>query len=119
MEREVPKVKLDTVIKLCTEGIEMLTQGKVQETLNGLTHTLEMARQMLAVHAGRDAIWVKAKVNLADIPQGTRGQIVKNDEFGMLVQWIIPDSPRPRVDLFMREQFEDYIELEGHCSGHH
>lgn len=119
MEREVPKVKLDTLIKVCTEGIEMLSQGKVQETINGLMHTLEMARQMLAVHTGRDDVWVKSKTVLADIPQGTRGKLIKNDEMGMLVQWVLPDSPRPRVDLFFRDTFEEFVELEGHCSGHH
>ena len=119
MEREAPKVKVDTVIKICTEGIEMLSQGKVQETMNGLMHTLEMARQMLAVHTGRDDIWVKAKVVLADIPEGTRGRLVRNDEAGLLVEWVIPESSRPRVDLFLRDQFEDYVELEGQCSSHH
>lgn len=119
MEREAPKVKVETVVKLCTEGIELLTQGKVQETLNGLMHTLEMAGQMLAVHNSREEVWVKAKVKLADIAPGTRGQMVRNDENGMLIKWVIPDSPRPRVDLFLRDQFEEYIELEGQCGQHH
>ncbi|ABO49002.1 hypothetical protein Dred_0456 [Desulforamulus reducens MI-1] len=120
MEREAPKVKLDTVIKLCTEGIEMLSQGKVQETMNGLLHTLEMARQMLAVHnGGRGEVWVKAKVKLGEISPGTRGKLIRNDEIGMLVQWDVPDSQRPLVDLFIRNHFEDYIELEDQCSNHH
>ncbi len=119
MEREAPKVKLDTVIKLCTEGIELLSQGKVEETMNGLMHTLEMARQMLAVHHGRDEVWVKAKVNLGAISEGTRGRVIRNDESGMLVHWVVPDSHRPLVDLFLRDQFEAYLELEGQCSNHH
>lgn len=119
MEREAPKVKLDTVIKLCTEGIELLSQGKVQETMNGLMHTLEMARQMLAVHNGRGEVWVKAKVKLGEVSPGTRGKLIRNDESGMLVQWDIPASPRPMVDLFLRHQYEEYIELEGQCDHHH
>ncbi|MEW6696735.1 MAG: hypothetical protein ACOY35_14700 [Bacillota bacterium] len=119
MEREAPKVKLDTVIKLCTEGIEMLSQGKVQETINGLMHTLEMAGQMLAVHNGRGEVWVKAKVKLGDVEPGIRGQLIRNDETGMLVHWSVPGSKRPLVDLFLRNQFEDYIELEGQCDQHH
>ncbi|AQS58189.1 hypothetical protein [Desulforamulus ferrireducens] len=118
MEREAPKVKLDTVIKLCTEGVELLSQGKVEETINGLLHTLDMARQMLAVHQGRGDVWVKAKVKLGTIEAGTRGMVIRNDETGMLVQWVVPDSNRPLVDLFPRDQFEEYVELEGQCGQH-
>ncbi|MEG6520373.1 hypothetical protein [Desulfotomaculum sp. 1211_IL3151] len=118
MERETPKVKLETVIRLCTEGIEMLSQNKVEETMNGLMHTLEMARQMLAVHNSRGEVWVKAKVKLGDIAPETRGKIIRNDEAGMLVQWNVSGSQRPLVDLFLRDQFEDYIELEGSCNNH-
>lgn len=117
MKREAPKVKLDTVIKLCSEGIEMLTQGKVEETIDGLRHTLDKARQMLAVHNGRGDVLVKAKVQLGQIPPGTRGKMIRNDESGMLILWQI-ESPRPLVDLFLREQFEDYLELEDQCRHH-
>lgn len=119
MEREAPKVKVDTVIKLCTEGIELLSQGRVEETINGFLHTLEMARQMLAVHNGRGDILVKAKVQLGEVAPGTRGKVIKNDEMGMLVQWATELGQRPLVDLFVRDQFEDYIELEGQCKDHH
>lgn len=117
MEREAPRVKLDTVIKLCTEGIEMLTRGKVQETMNGLMHTLEMARQMLAVHNGRGDVLVRSKVQLGQVPPGTPGKLIRNDEAGMLVLWEM-ESPRPMADLFFRDHFEDYIELADRC-GHH
>ncbi|AEF95287.1 hypothetical protein Desca_2459 [Desulfotomaculum nigrificans CO-1-SRB] len=119
MEREVPKVKVDTVIKLCTEGIELLSQGKVQETINGFMHTLEMARQMLAVHNSRGDVFVRAKVQLGEVLPGTRGKVIKNDEMGMLVHWETVNSRRPLVDLFLRDQFENYIELEGQCTDHH
>jgi len=118
VEREAPKVQLDTVIKLCTEGIEMLSQGKVQETMDGLMHTLEMARQMLAVHNARGDVFVTARVQLGEVPPGTRGKMIRNDQSGMLVQWEMPDSSRPLVDLFLPDQFEDYIELEGQCHRH-
>ncbi|GAB6181674.1 hypothetical protein JCM14036_29930 [Desulfotomaculum defluvii] len=118
MEREAPKVKLETIIKLCTEGIEMLSQNKVEETMNGLMHTLEMARQMMAVHTSRGEVWVKAKVKLGDIFPDTRGKLIRNDEMGMLVQWEVPGSQRPLVDLFLRNQFEEYIELEDTCDKH-
>ncbi|GAB6158764.1 hypothetical protein JCM39194_19640 [Desulfotomaculum varum] len=119
MDREVPKVKLETVIKLCTEGIEMLSQGKVQETINGLMHTLEMARQMMAVHNARGEVWVRAKVKLGDVAPGTRGRLLRNDEGGMLIFWEVPDSSRPLVDLFWRDSFQEYIELEDRCNHHH
>ncbi|WP_304542154.1 hypothetical protein [Desulforamulus aquiferis] len=118
VEREEPKVKVDTLIKLCTEGIEMLSQGKVHETIMGLTHTLDMARQMLAVHQGRGDVLIKSKVQLGQIPPGTKGKLIKNDEFGMLVEWEIADTPRPLVDLFFRHNFEEYIDLEGKCDSH-
>ncbi|PHJ39490.1 hypothetical protein P378_03515 [Desulforamulus profundi] len=37
----------------------------------------------------------------------------------MLVHWVVPGSTRPLVDLFLRDQFEEYIELEGQCNQHH
>lgn len=119
MEREEPKIKLATLMKLCTEGIEMLSQGKVQETINGLIHSLDMARQMMEVHNGRGDVLVKTKVQLREIPPGTTGKLIKNDDLGMLVEWEMPGSPRPLVDLFYRHNFEEYIELQGKCGSHH
>lgn len=119
MEREEPKVKLETVIKVCTEGIEMLSQGKVQETIDGLMNTLDLARQMMAVHNGREDVWVKARIKLGEVEPGTRGKLIRNDETGLLVAWEVPTSPRPLVDLFLRHNFEDYVDLESKCSSHH
>lgn len=115
MEREEPKIKAETMIRVCREAIASLEQGKVKETIEGLKYTLDCAEKMYVVHNARDDVYLTAKTQLGEVLPGTRGVLISNDEKGLLVSWEIAGSKRKLVDLFTKDNYQQYVELVSDC----